>query len=129
MNKNELLNKTKIVEINDLPLLKGIYIIQQRKLHDSGYRLMYIIGHSEYKKDIKDFEYYMLSCCSDVVDFEPVFNNLLQRNYDMSDLHLDINKNGLIHIWTNSEKYLITDYYNLSNCSLTIVNNKEEYRS
>ena len=126
MKKEELLNKAKKVDYNNLPLLKGIYIIQQRKLHDSGFRLMYVIGHSEYKEDIKDFEYYMLSCCSDVVDFEPVFNKLLDRNYDMCDLHLDIDKNGLIHIWTNREKYLITDYLNLSNCTIRIVNNKKE---
>ena len=126
MNKEELLNKAKKVDYNNLPLLKGIYIIQQRKLHDSGFRLMYVIGHSEYKKDIEDFEYYMLSCCSDVVDFGPVFNKLLNRNYDMCDLHLDINKNGLIHIWTNSVKYLITDWLNLSNCTIRIVNTKKE---
>lgn len=126
MNKEELLNKAKKVNYYNLPLLKGIYIIQQRKLHDSGFRLMYIIGHSEYKKDINDFEYYMLSSCSDVVDFEPTFSKLLNRNYDMCDLHLDINKNGLIHIWTNSEKYLITDYLNLSNCTIRIVNTKKE---
>jgi hypothetical protein len=127
MNKEELLNKAKEIDYNNLPLLKGIYIIQQRRLHDSGFRLMYIIGHSEYKKDIKDFEYYMISCCSDVVDFEPIFSKLLNRNYDMCDLHLDINKNGLIHIWTNSDKWLITDYLNLSNCTIRIANTKREF--
>ena len=32
-------------------LFKGIYIIQQRKLHDSGYRRMYVIGHTEYDRE------------------------------------------------------------------------------
>ena len=39
MNKSgkELLDKCIKLDINkELPLFKGIYIIQQRKLHDSG---------------------------------------------------------------------------------------------
>lgn len=107
---------------DDIPLFKGIYIIQKRKLHDSGYRLMYVIGHTEYSKELGDFNYYLISCCSDVIDFEPIFNKLLARNYDMCDLHLDIDKNGLIHIWTNSDKKLSCKYgLHLSNCGLEIV--------
>jgi len=119
----ELLNKAVELKYGDeIPLFKGIYIIQERKLHDSGYRLMNVIGHTDYDKELKDYKYYLISCCSDVIDFEPVFSKLLSGNYDMCDLHLDINKNGLIHIWTNSDKKLSCKYgLNYSSCTLEII--------
>ena len=119
----ELLNKAVKLKYGDeIPLFKGIYIIQERKLHDSGYRLMNVIGHTEYNEELKDYKYYLISCCSDVIDFEPIFDKLLLRKYDMCDLHLDINKNGLIHIWTNSDKKLSCRYgLHLSSCSLEII--------
>lgn len=125
MNKEaqKLLDKAIQLKYGDeIPLFEGIYIIQQRKLHDSGYRLMYVIGHTEYEKELKDFKYYLISCCSDVIDFEPIFEKYLNGNFDMCDLHLDIDKNGLIHIWTKSNKKLSCKYgLNLSNCGLEIV--------
>ncbi len=120
--QKELLNKATEIGLNEkCPLFKGIYIIQQRKLHDSGYRMMYIVGHTEYDQEIDDYKYYLISSCSDVIDFQPVFDNLLKRNYDMCDLHLDINKNGLIHIWTNSEKKFKCICPWVSSCSFEIV--------
>lgn len=125
MNKEsqKLLDKAIHLQYDDkIPLFKGIYIIQQRKLHDSGFRLMYVIGHTEYDKELKDYKYYLISCCSDVIDFEPIFDKLLSGKYDMCDLHLDINKNGLIHIWTNSDKKIHCKYgLHLSSCSLEII--------
>lgn len=119
----ELLNKAvKLKHGDEIPLFRGIYIIQERKLHDSGYRLMNVIGHTEYDEELKDYKYYLISCCSDVIDFEPIFDKLLSRKYDMCDLHLDIDKNGLIHIWTNSDKKLSCKYgLNLSSCNLEII--------
>lgn len=123
----ELLNKAiKLKYDDEIPLFKGIYIVQERKLHDSGYRLMNVIAHSEYSEELKDYKYYLISCCSDVIDFNPIFSKLLTRNYDMCDLHLDINKNGLIHIWTNSDKKLCCQYgLNLSSCSFEILDKGE----
>ncbi len=124
MNKHSqyLLDKAiKLKHSDEIPLFKGIYIIQQRKLHDSGYRLMYVIGHTEYDKHLKDFKYYIVSCCSDVVDFTPMFEYYMRNNYNMCDLHLDINKSGIIHIWTNGSKYLKTDTHNLSSCIFEVV--------
>lgn len=120
----ELLDKAIKLNYNDkIPLFKGIYIIQDRKLHDSGFRLMYIIGHTEYDKELKDFKYYLISNgCSDVIDFMPIFDKYIKNKYDMCDLHLDINRNGLIHIWTNSDKKLNIRYgLHLSSCSFEIV--------
>lgn len=124
MNKAAQKLLDKCIELNrgdKKPLFKGIYIIQQRKLHDSGFRLMYVIGHTEYDKEINDFHYYLISVCSDVIDIQPTFKKLLNNDYDMCDLHLDINKNGLIHIWTNSNKKLNADYLNISSCTLEVV--------
>ena len=119
----ELLNKAIKLNYGDkIPLFKGIYIIQERKLHDSGFRLMNIIGHTDYDEKLKDFKYYLISECSDVVDFEPLFDDLINGNYDMCDLHLDINRNGLIHIWTNSKKRLdIGHWLHASTCKLEVV--------
>jgi len=120
--KQELLDKAIKLNYNDeIPLLKGIFIIQERTLHDSGYRLMNIIGHTEYDKEINDFKYYLISCCSDVVDFSPLFDKYIKGNYDMGDIHLDINRYGIIHIWTNSNKWLKCWGTNLSSCSFEFV--------
>ena len=105
----------------EYPAFKGIYIIQQRKLHDSGYRMMYVIGHTEYDEKIKDFNYYLLATYSDVIDFQPIFDKLLKKEYDMCDLHLDINRNGLIHIWTNSSKKMKCEYPHVSSCGFEIL--------
>jgi hypothetical protein len=116
MNKEqqELLEKAKEVKITDeVPEFKGIYIIQQRKLHDSGYRMMYVIGHTELDEKKKDFNYYLIGTFSDVIDFTPTFERYLNKDYTMCDLHLDINRNGIIHIWTNSSKHLV----NVGRCS------------
>lgn len=106
MTKEELFKEAVEVTfdtLEDVPLLSGIYIVQQKKLHDSGYRMMYVIGHTE------DFDYYLLGRCSDVVDFESFFTKVF-----MEDLHLDINKHGVIHIWSKRNKFRCTHF--LSNC-------------
>lgn len=124
MNKaqKEMLNKCIELKREDKkPLFKGIYILQQRKLHDSGYRMMYVIGHTDYDKELKDFKYYLLQTYSDVIDFQPIFDKYICNNYDMCDLHLDIDKNGIIHIWTNSDKKLNCEYLYISSCTFEII--------
>lgn len=106
------------------PLFKGIFIIPQRKLHDSGYRMMYVIGHTDYNKTKNDYDYYLVGTYSDVIDLQPIFGKYLQRNYDMCDFHLDINKNGIIHIWTNSEKYIQCTCPYVSACMFEVVDKK-----
>ena len=124
MNKKqtELLEKSIKVKIDDkLPLFKGIIIIQQRKLHDSGYRMMYVIGHTEYDEGKKDFNYYLIGTFSDVIDFQPTFDDLLKHNYDMCDIHLDIDSSGIIHIWTNSDKRFRAYCPFVSSCTLEVI--------
>ena len=122
MNKEELLKKTIKLEYGEnMPLFKGIYIIQQRKLHDSGYRMMYVIGHTEYDKEIEDFKYYLISACSDVINLQPAFEKMLKGEYNICDFNLDINRNGLIHIWTNSPKKIKCDFPWVSSCTFEVV--------
>lgn len=112
--KEELLKEAKKVDwlkLDEVPLLSGIYIVQERLLHDSGYRLMNIIGHTE------DFELYLLDECADVVDFESFFTKVPIEN-----LHVDINRFGVIHIWSNRNKFKCT--HAISNCSLECVGGK-----
>lgn len=110
----KLLDKAIKLDYGDeIPLFEGIYIIQERRLHDSGYRLMNVIGHTEYDKELKDYKYYLISCYSDVIDFKSI--------YDMCYLYLDIDRNGLIHIWTDSNKKLSIRRLNTSCCYIEIV--------
>lgn len=109
--------------IKDLQKENQIYY-EIDNLDTTKYKEAIILENNKcvYYKELKDYKYYLISCCSDVIDFEPIFDKLLAKNYDMCDLHLDINKNGLIHIWTNSDKKLSCKYgLNLSSCSLEIV--------
>lgn len=124
MNKKakELLDKSiKLGTDKDLPLFKGIYIIQQRKLHNSGYRMMYVIGQTEYDVSKKEYEYYLIGTYSDVVDFQPVWSKYIKGSTEMCDLHLDIDRNGIIHIWTNSNKFFKCSCPYVSNCILEVV--------
>lgn len=124
MNKGqkELLNKCVNVGWNGkMPLFKGIFIIQQRQLHDSGYRLMYVIGHTDYDEKLKDFHYYLISSCSDVIDFQPPFEKYLHRENAMCDIHVDIDKSGIIHIWNRSDKHFKCTCPYVSSCTLELV--------
>lgn len=125
--KQMLLDKAiKLNYDSEIPLLKGIFIIQERRLHDSGYRLMNIIGHTEYINELKDFKYYLISGGSDAVDFSPLFEKYIKGNYDMCDIHLDINRYGIIHLWTNSNKWLKCCGTNLSSCSFEVINKEKD---
>lgn len=118
--QQELIDKSIDLGLHgDYPLFKGIYIVQRRELHDSGYRMMYVIGHTEYDEKEKDFKYYLLATSSDVISLEPLFRRFMQ--YEMCDLHLDIDRDGLIHIWTNSTKRFRCIFSHISTCQLEIV--------
>ena len=113
MNKyqKELLEKCIITKISDkLPLFDDIYILPTTRKHDSGYKIMYIIGLSR-EKD----EYYLLDTYCDVVDFGDLLKSL-------KELHIDILDNGIIHCWSNYQ--LIKSNFRLSNCTFDFVDRK-----
>jgi hypothetical protein len=128
MTKEELLAKAIKLGMNDQsPLLKGIYIIQERILHDSGYRIMNVIGHTEYDPELKDYKYYLLSECSDVINFNPLFEDYINHNFsNMRNLNMDINKHGIIHIWTEFDSCLRCHWLNVSSCMLEFVGEKNK---
>lgn len=102
MNKKqqELLDKCIKVEKDTTPSFDMIHIIQQRKLHDSGYRMMYVIG---YDRDLK--QYFLLNDYSDVIDIN-VSN--------CKDLRMDIDRDGIITIWSWRSKLKST--FRVSSC-------------
>ena len=58
MNKyqKKLLEKCKKTTLSEeIPLLDDIYILPQNRKHDSGYKIMYIVGY-----DSKQEQYYLL---------------------------------------------------------------------
>lgn len=108
MNKfqKELLKKCKHLKLNEeVPLLDGIYVLPTTKKHDSGYKIMYIVGYAEN-------EYYLLDTYCDVVNFGD-FKKQLQ------ELNIDIPDNGIIHCWSNKEK--IKSNFRVSSCTFDLV--------
>ena len=120
--KQELLDKAIDVRYEDLknvPDLCGIYIIPQRKLHDSGYKMMYVIGHDQWNKLTKSWNYYLLGTFSDVVDFESFYSKI-----PFNDLHLDIDRDGIIHIWSKTNLFKCT--HMVSTCMFESVGRQED---
>ena len=69
--KEELKNAPYLKNENDINVFDFIYFIPTRKKHSSGY-YMYEIYGQRYNKLSKTYEYYNLSKCSDVIDFEKI---------------------------------------------------------
>lgn len=97
----------------EIPLLDGIYILPTTRKHDSGYKIMYIVGYTEE-------EYYLLDQICDVVDFE----KYLTHDKSINDLHLDIHDNGVIHLWSNHQK--MKSIFRVSCCTFDFVNKHEK---
>lgn len=105
MNKfqKELLKKCKHVKIDEkMPFLDDIYILPTNKKHDSGYKIMYIVGQNR-----KNNEYYLLDTMSDVVNFGGLDKYIRNLNVDILD-------NGIIHFWSNYQKMIVP--VRVSNC-------------
>ena len=116
MNKfqKELLEKCKHIGIDEeVPLLDGIYVLPTTRKHDSGYKIMYIVGYA-------DNEYYLLDQICDVVDFE----NLFVYEKTIKDLHLDIHDNGVINLWSNHQQ--MKSMFRVSSCTFDFVDRRSE---
>lgn len=116
MNKfqKELLDKCKKVKNSDkLPLLDDIYILPTTKKHDSGYKIMYIVGLER-----KTNTYYLLDTYCDVVNF-----GYLKRY--LRELNVDILDNGIIHFWSNYQK--IESEFRCSSCTFDFVDRKKTF--
>ena len=96
---------------DNLPLFDGIYILPTNRKHDSGYKIMYIVGHS-----VKEDKYYLLDTYCDVVNFGYLLKQL-------DELNIDIEQNGIIHCWSNSQ--LIKSGFRVSSCTFDFVDRKD----
>jgi len=111
MNKfqKEFLSKCKGIKINEkVPLLEGIYILPTTRKHDSGYKIMNIVGYT-------DDEYYLLDDMCDVVDL----GDLLYREKQIKDIHIDIHDNGIIHLWSNYQRF--RSEFRVSSCTFDLI--------
>ena len=113
MNKfqKQFLEKCINTKIDDeLPLFDGIYILPTNRKHDSGYKIMYIIG-----LDRTHDKYYLLDTYCDVVNFGDFVKNLKELNIDILD-------NGIIHCWSNYQ--FIQSNFRVSSCTFDFVDRK-----
>lgn len=108
--KNELLNLPEEKMFNsDLPLMDFIYLIPERRLHDSGYHYITIVcGNIEGYKKILSY--------SDVVDIERIFDTR-EHFYKIS---MDVPDCGVIRLFSHSYRFKI-NHYGISTFSFNLV--------
>lgn len=103
MNKKEFIKQAKL---NGYPTprikLRGICVIPRRKLHESGYKLMYVIGYNS------DYKPYMISNCTDSITFTDYYTK-----QSFQGLQMDIDEEGIISLWSRYNLFETMDY----NCS------------
>jgi len=98
-NKKELIRQAKINRHPCARNLKTIRIIPRRKLHDSGYKMMYVIG--------LDYNYkpYMISSCSDSIDFTNYYTK-----QPFHGIQMDVDNEGVISLWSLSNSFKTMDH-------------------
>ena len=99
MNKKELIRQAKLNGHPCARSLKTIRIIPRRKLHDSGYKMMYVIGLNE------DYIPYMISSRADSIDFTDY-----HTKQSFHGLQMDIDNEGIISLWSISNLFRTMDY-------------------
>lgn len=112
MNKkqNEFLEKCERVGICDkVPPLDEIFILPTNKRHDSGYKIMNIVGY-EYKTK----KYYLLDTWCDVVNLGGYFSK-----EDISNINIDIAENGIIRLWNDKQRFI--SWSRVSSCGFLFV--------
>ncbi len=112
--KKELL-KLPIAKIDEtIPLLDFIYIIPTKELHDSGYRIMKIIGETKdnsFRKQIATF--------SDVLHI----GNFINQNSEL--INMDIEPiNGIIRFFTFHGYKIKVDTHGVSDFSFHSIKEK-----
>lgn len=118
-DKKEFLDKCiKLKFTDEVPILGGIYVIPTNLKHESGYKIMYIIGHTPFEKN-EEGKYYLIDECCDVIDFISWYGGAKIEN-----LHIDITTSGIIHIWSTTQNLI--NLVNLSNCSFEAINKNEQ---
>lgn len=98
--------------LSELPI-GGLYIIPTQYKHDSGYKIMYVVGHSP-RGLYEEEKLYLLSMGSDVVSFESWVSDI-----PIKDLNMDISPGGIIHIWSFTQNMKCR--FNCSNCQFEMM--------
>lgn len=83
--KEKLLNAPYLSEEDNM-LFDYLYIIQDRKKHESGYNMMHIVGCNVNGETMK---YYKLSDISDVIDIDEInFNSQTKISFDIPEYNV-----------------------------------------
>ena len=106
--QKELLVKCDGVNITqELPLFDDIYILPTEKKHDSGFKIMYVVG-----KVRENEQYYLLDTYCDVINLGFLIKTIKEVN-------IDIEHHGIIHLWSNYQ--LFKSGYRVSSCTFEFV--------
>lgn len=98
--KKELLKVEKEKKFIEIPLLDYIYVIPTKRIHDSGYMEMEIIGVNEegYKKKLATY--------CDVLDACKIITNKKQ----LCTISMDIPEYGVLRFFSHENKFKIKKY-------------------
>lgn len=116
MNKvqKEMLEKcvnANTLDLEKIPLFDYIYMLPTNKKHDSGYKLMYVIGCVVDLKTKKE-KLYLLDQYCDILNF----GNYLSENHPIK---IDVIENNIIRFFNNAYKFKCT--YNCSHCCFDMI--------
>ena len=111
-HQKELLEKCKRPAFyEDLSLFDDIYILPTNQRHDSGFKIMLIVGEVRETE-----EYYLIDACCDVV-------NLGFLTKQIKEVNIDIEHSKIIHLWSNYQ--LFKCGYRLSSCTFEFVDRRQ----
>lgn len=114
MNKKqrELLDKCKqIRHFEQVAPLDDIFILPTRRNHDSGYKIMYVVGYNR-----EENKHYLLDVYCDVI-------NLGYFTQQLRDVNIDIPEDGIIHFWSNKSKFI--NQHRVSSCTFDAVDKND----
>ena len=109
MNKNQirLLEQCEKISWQDeAPSLDEIYIIPTKAKHESGYKIMKVVGYCDETEKC-----YLLDQCCDVINFG-MFRSIIHN------INVDIEEDGIIKVWSYHHRFKSTS--RLSNCSFEV---------
>lgn len=107
-NKIKFDNAIYLSERDNINGFDYIYFVQQRAKHDSGYNFINIYGK-------KNDDIYLLSACSDVIDFNKAISNF---EWFCS---IDIPDYNIIRLFTRDNRKFYCEYLHCSSFNISIM--------
>lgn len=106
MTKKELrtLEKEKYLDEKNIPILDEIYVIIEKRKHDSGYQMYSIFG-TRYNRETKERDYAkcLIDYC-DVINIAPTFVKNLYDDCYYNLISIDSNEMGVFRFFSTSSK-------------------------